>query len=159
MNFFLCLLVECPVYLTALLYGSVTHSTNFLRHYKFSVWVPSPGGYCYLPCLYWLFSSHIHSGHMKCRPKVFMQWKRKFWHCGSKTELRNQRRRPLLGNGSLNTFPGQPDHVTATTDTGNTRGMFGTVFSLGSAQRLHQDSFWVWDSRPLAETWKAEVVA
>jgi hypothetical protein len=40
-------------------------------------------------------------------------------------------RRPLHGNGSVNTFPRQPNHVTAATDTHTTIGeLLKAVFSV-----------------------------
>jgi hypothetical protein len=63
---------------------------------------------------------------------------------GSKLELKNQRRRPLLGNGCVNWFPGQPD-------TRNNRGTFGS----GAVCWVRAEAT-SGQSPSLAEAWEAE---
>jgi hypothetical protein len=57
-------------------------------------------------------------------------------HEGSKPKLWNQKRRPLLGNGSILAFPQQPSHVTATSQHAIIVEPLEAVFSAGSAPRL-----------------------
>jgi hypothetical protein len=63
------------------------------------------------------------------------------WHVRSKPDVWSQRRRPLLGSGSVNKFPRQPNYVTAATDTHATiEELLEAVFSVGSMERLHKES-------------------
>jgi hypothetical protein len=53
------------------------------------------------------------------------------------SELWSHKIWPSLGNGSVNTFPRQPNHVTAARDTHATIDeLLETVFSAGSVPRL-----------------------
>jgi hypothetical protein len=55
-----------------------------------------------------------------------------------KPELYDQRRHPLLGNGSANTIPQQPNHMTTATDThATTEKLLEAVFSVGSMLKLY----------------------
>jgi hypothetical protein len=52
--------------------------------------------------------------------------------------MQNQRRCPMLGNGSVNMFPWEATHVTAATDMHATKEeLLEMVFSVGSVSRLY----------------------
>jgi hypothetical protein len=81
--------------------------------------------------------------------------------CDMSAQLQNQRRHPLLGNGSVNSFPWQPNHVTAATDTHATiEEVLETVFSMQSRPTLctgdleiHQAAHVMTDGQSVSPSW------